>query len=63
MEKSKQWVPGWLFETAFIILAALWLFVKGSSENANIFIVGAIIIGVTRRIEKERRAGNDLDRN
>lgn len=51
----KIWVSGWMFQSGLIIASAVLLW-NGRPEQGSIFIVGAMVIGVIRQIEKERRA-------
>lgn len=54
MKPGKLWVDGWLSQLILIFMAcvAMWF---GLGQQAATCVVGSVIIGVIRQIERTRR--------
>ncbi len=51
---SKPWVDGWLMQAGLLVMAvmAMW---RGDAQGTLTLLVGAMVIGVLRQIERTRR--------
>lgn len=55
--KAPPPVYGWLAQWLCLLMAFLTMFVGHNPSKADVWLVGCIIIGVMRQLEKERRNG------
>lgn len=53
----KPWVDGWLSQLLLIACCAVALWFRQTTP-ATIYVVGAVVIGVIRQIERTRRASS-----